>query len=94
MPTIKYTKEEIAHLESILAEQKRMNGELQRENKSLRLQADEYFEFWQAELEQRQKLSDRWSKLADYLKERREVNPSSIQYIKIEGMIRELEKDK
>lgn len=94
MPTIKNTKEEIAHLESILAEQKRMNGELQRENKSLRLQADEYFEFWQAELEQRQKLSDRWAKLADYLKERREVNPSSIQYIKIEGMIRELEKDK
>lgn len=91
MPTIKYTKEEIAHLESILAEQKRMNGELQRENKSLRLQADEYFDFWQSELDQRQELSDRWSKLADYVKERREVNPASIQYIKIECMIRELE---
>lgn len=65
-------------------------NELQFENDALRLQADEYFEFWQAELEQRQKLSDRWSKLADYIKERREVNPASIQYIKIEGIIHEM----
>ncbi|PTJ54236.1 hypothetical protein [Mammaliicoccus sciuri] len=64
------------------------------ENDSLRLQADEYFESWQNELEQRTELSNRWSKLDDYVKERREVNPASIQYIKIEGMIRELEKDK
>lgn len=68
-------------------------SELKFENDALRLQADEYFEFWQAELEQRIELSNRWSKLDDYVKERREVNPASIQYIKIEGMIRELEGD-
>lgn len=66
-------------------------NELKFENDALRLQADEYFEFWQAELEQRIELSYRWSKLDDYVKERREINPASIQYIKIEGMIRELE---
>jgi len=66
-------------------------NELKFENDALRLQADEYFEFWLAELEQRIELSYRWSKLDDYVKERREINPASIQYIKIEGMIRELE---
>lgn len=62
-----------------------------RQNQILQDQADEYYLQWQAELEQRIELSYRWSKLDDYVKERREVNPASIQYIKIEGMIRELE---
>ena len=62
-----------------------------RQNQILQDQADEYYLQWQAELEQRIELSYRWSKLDEYVKERREVNPASIQYIKIEGMIRELE---
>lgn len=66
-------------------------NELKFENDALRSQADEYYLQWQAELEQRIELSNRWSKLDDYVKERREVNPASVQYIKIEGMIRELE---
>lgn len=68
-------------------------NELKFENDALRSQADEYYLQWQAELEQRIELSYRWSKLDEYVKERREVNPASIQYIKIEGMIRELEAD-
>ena len=66
-------------------------NELKFENDALRSQADEYYLQWQAELEQLIELSNRWSKLDDYVKERREVNPASVQYIKIEGMIRELE---
>lgn len=63
-----------------------LQSQLEQENKSLRLQSDNYFEEWQ-------KSDKKWKELKEYITHKREINPSSSQYINMVLFIQQLEED-
>lgn len=93
MPTIKYTREDIAKLESERDQYKQQRDELikdveklREELKHLRIETDEYFEFWQEE-------SRKYETLSQHIRLKALHNPSVSRYKDLMHFIDGLEAD-